>query len=86
MLYSAVRFTGKSKLRDFEVETHFLVGVRKKSRLDDRGCIFSGPSIVEVVAFRLVFRLMVPPATWSSSSAARISGYDRGGEADRAWR
>jgi hypothetical protein len=72
MLYPSVRFSGKSNLRDFEMEAHFLPRSSKKSRLDDRGCIFSGPSIVEVGAFRLIFGLMVPPATWSSNSAARI--------------
>jgi hypothetical protein len=72
MLYSAVRFSGKSNLQNFEVEAHFLLGARKKTLLDGRGCIFSKPSIVEVVAFPLGFVLMVPPATWSSSSAARI--------------
>ena len=34
MLYCAVRFLGKSNLRDFEVDAHFLLEARKKSRLD----------------------------------------------------
>lgn len=53
MLYCAVRFSGKSNLRDFEVNAHFLLEARKKSRLDGRGGIFSRPPIVQVVAFRL---------------------------------
>ncbi len=58
----------------FGVEAHFLLEARKKSLLQGRGCIFSRSSIVQVVAFRLVFGavLIVPPATWSSSSAACI--------------
>jgi len=70
MLYSAVRFSGKSNLRNFEVEAHFLLEARKKSRLYGRGCIFSRSPIVQVLVFRSV--LIVPPATWSSNSAARI--------------
>ena len=65
MLYSAIRFSGKSNLRDFEVEGHFLLEARKKSLLHGRGCIFSRSSIVQVVAFWLVFGavLIVPLAT-----------------------
>src|SRR6266849_1913165 len=37
MLYSAVRFLGKSNLRNFEVEAYFFLEVRKKSRLHGRG-------------------------------------------------
>jgi hypothetical protein len=59
MLYSAVRFPGKSNLRDFEVEGHFLLEDSKKSRLQGRGCIFSRPPIVQVVAFRLVFGVVL---------------------------
>jgi hypothetical protein len=29
MLYSAIRFSGKSNLRNFEVEAHFLLEARK---------------------------------------------------------
>jgi hypothetical protein len=73
MLYSAVRFSCKSNLRDFGVEGHFPIKSRKKSRLDGRGCIFSRFPIVQVVAFRLVFGVvLIPLATWFSSSAARI--------------
>ena len=71
-MYSAVRFLGKSNLRNFEVEAYFFLEVRKKSRLHGRGGIFSRPSIVEAVVFPLGFGLIVPPATWSSNSAARI--------------
>jgi len=71
MLYSAVRFSGKSNLRDFEVEAHFLLEARKKSRLHGRGCIFLRSPIVQVMAFPGAV-LIVPLATWSSSSAARI--------------
>jgi hypothetical protein len=69
MLHSAVRFSGKSNLRDFEVEAIFLLEARKKSRLQGRGCIFSRSPIVQVLAFWLVFCavLMVPPATWSTA-------------------
>ena len=58
----------------FGVRAHFLLEARKKSLLQGRGCIFSRSSIVQVVAFRLVFGavLVVQPATWSSSAAARI--------------
>ena len=52
MLYSAVRFSGKSNLRDFEVEAHSPLEARKKYRLQGRGCIFSRSPIVQVVAFR----------------------------------
>jgi hypothetical protein len=74
MLYPSVRFSGKPNLRDFEMEAHFLLEARKKSRLHGRGCIFSRPPIVQVMAFVLVFSavLMVPPATWSSNFAVRI--------------
>jgi hypothetical protein len=73
MLYPLVRFSGKSNLRDFEVEVHFLVETRK-SRLQGLGCIFSRSPIVQVVTFWLLFDvvLIVPPATWSSNFAARI--------------
>jgi hypothetical protein len=56
------------------MEAHFLLEARKKSRLHGRGCIFSRPPIVQVMAFVLVFSavLMVPPATWSSNFAVRI--------------
>ena len=73
MLYSAVRFPGKSNLRDFAVEGHFLLEARKKSCLDAHGCIFSSSPIVQVVAFRLVFgpvlifrRQLGPPAPRSA--------------------
>ena len=59
MLYSSVRFSGKSNLPDFEVEGHFLLEARKKSRLQGRGCIFSGSPIVQVVAFRLFFSALL---------------------------
>jgi hypothetical protein len=74
MLYSAVRFPYKFNLRDFEVEGHFLLEARKKSRLQGCECIFSGSPIVQIVAFWLLFDvvLIVPPAAWSSSSAAHI--------------
>jgi hypothetical protein len=74
MLYSAVRFPYKFNLRDFEVEGHFLLEASKKSLLQGRGGIFSRSPIVQVVAFWLLFDvvLIVPPATWFSSSAARI--------------
>ena len=47
MLYSAVRFSGKSNLRDFEVEAHSPLEARKKYRLQGRGCIFSRSPIVQ---------------------------------------
>jgi hypothetical protein len=74
MLYCAVRFSGKSNLQDFEVDADFLLEAPQKSRLGGRGCIFSSSPVVQAVVFRLVFgaTLIVPPATWSSSSAARI--------------
>src|SRR5260370_37980923 len=59
MLYSSVRFSGKSNLPDFEVEGHFLLEARKKSRLQGRGCIFSRSPIVQVVAFRLFFDVLL---------------------------
>ena len=39
----------------FPAEPHFVLEAREKSRLEGRGCIFSRPPIVQVVAFRLVF-------------------------------
>ncbi len=59
MLYSSVRFSGKSNLPDFEVEGHFLLEARKKSRLQAHGCIFSRSPIVQVVAFRLFFHALL---------------------------
>ena len=59
MLYSSVRFSGKSNLPDFEGEGHFLLEARKKSRLQARGCIFSRSPIVQVVAFRLFFDVLL---------------------------
>src|ERR1700687_419537 len=69
MLYSAVRFLGKSNLRNFEVEAYFLLEGRKKSRLHGRGCIFSRSPVVQVLAFWLVsarcslFRRQLGPPT-----------------------
>jgi|HubBroStandDraft_4_1064222.scaffolds.fasta_scaffold00053_4 hypothetical protein len=40
MLYAVVCFLGKSNLPDFELEGHFLLAARKKSRLQGRGRIF----------------------------------------------
>src|ERR1700731_465977 len=59
-------------LADFRGGGPFPSRSSKKIPFQDRGCIFSKAPIVQVVAFRLVFGavLMVPPATWSSSSAA----------------
>ena len=74
MLYSAVRFPYKFNLRNFEVEGPFPPRRSKKSRLQGCECIFSGSPIVQIVAFWLLFDvvLIVPPAAWFSSSAARI--------------
>jgi hypothetical protein len=59
MLYPLVRFSGKSNLLDFEVEARFLLEARKKSRLQGRGCIFSRSPIVQVVAFWLLFDVVL---------------------------
>jgi len=66
MLYSAVRFSGKSNLRNFEVEAHFLLEARKK-------VLFTWPWLHFLEVFGAV--LIVAPATWSSSSAARSAAF-----------
>jgi len=72
MLYSAIRFPYKSNLRNFEVEA---ISSSKLEKIS-----FTGPWLHFLEAshrsgrrFSPVFgALLIPLATWSSSSAARI--------------
>jgi hypothetical protein len=53
----------------FGAQAHFLLEARKKWRSEGRGCIFLRSPMVLIIAFPTC---RVPPATWSSSFAARI--------------
>ena len=73
MLYSAVRFAGKSNLPDFEGEGHFLLEARKNLVYRAVVAFSRGlPWFRSWLSGWFLAVFMVPPATWSSSSAARI--------------